>query len=888
MGLMQKPKIKNEEIPSMFGEIDNGPKVGHQRRQWKVSTIIYTSRTHTQLTQAMRELKNSDYSFVDSVALGSRDQLCINAEVLSEGKTSGERNNLCQIKVKKKQCRLRERVDKVTSTPDVINTRVKDIEDLVKIGKSCSACPYYLSRELATNADIIFMPYNYLLDPKILKAFKIDLNNAVVILDEAHNVEKVCEEAASIHFASSDITNCINDISHVMKVMSKDDGDILEYLDDGDDVEKDFTIDDLAKLKEIMLKFETTIDSIDNVYAKVGRTFPGGKLFELLKTVDIDNISYPMVCKLIESLVTFLTQSSSGSFFGRKGIGLMKMAEVIDTAFSGVNNVGYAEYIAQMDKCYRVHVEIEAETKKKSDSEWTSTFQSKISRNPKVVNFWCFNPGFGMSHLIQRNVRSIILTSGTLAPLKPLISELAIKIDQQLENPHIIKPSQVLVKIVNVGPDKEPLNGSYDNRDNLKYLKSLGMTIQGISRVTPNGILVFFPSYPLMNKCVEVWSACEIWQSLYNIKPIFTEPRNKQDFQEAIDQYYEHVKEPKGAMFMAVLRGKVSEGLDFNDHNARAVIICGIPFPPLLDPRVVLKRKYLDTNRNSINQLQSGQEWYVLEAVRAVNQAIGRVIRHKDDYGAILLCDRRFHSNKNQLSRWIQAPLMKQSQNDTNFGATIGELAKFFRNACSTMPAPIVRELNTANIKKENTSDDVNKLPNEMVKKQIKLENSNEIYTTKTEKVNTEEYNKYVEEMKSKMKNPFGDFMGCLNQDVSVINFNNSSANEACSSSSSSLASTSSSNLPSSSTNGLKSLRINNDSQDYEGASKKRKLIMIPNANEIVPSNTKAKSEESKPLSGAANYPVKRSLFQRILPSDRKEFLDQVNEKKIFLNLKNH
>lgn len=38
----------------------------------------------------------------------------------------------------------------------------------------------------------------------------------------------------------------------------------------------------------------------------------------------------------------------------------------------------------------------------------------------------------------------------------------------------------------------------------------------------------------------------------------------------------------------------------------------------------------------------SGDQWYVQQAVRAVNQAMGRVIRHKDDYGAVILCDERF------------------------------------------------------------------------------------------------------------------------------------------------------------------------------------------------------------------------------------------------------
>ena len=39
---------------------------------------------------------------------------------------------------------------------------------------------------------------------------------------------------------------------------------------------------------------------------------------------------------------------------------------------------------------------------------------------------------------------------------------------------------------------------------------------------------------------------------------------------------------------------------------------------------------------------------------RALNQAIGRCIRHRLDYGAILLIDERFQQPRNQLnlSRW--------------------------------------------------------------------------------------------------------------------------------------------------------------------------------------------------------------------------------------------
>ena len=108
-------------------------------------------------------------------------------------------------------------------------------------------------------------------------------------------------------------------------------------------------------------------------------------------------------------------------------------------------------------------------------------------------------------------------------------------------------------------------------------------------------------------------------------------------------------------------RGKASEGIDFSDYRARAVVIVGIPYPPFKDPYVMGKRKYLDEIRsksgmNEKRMHSTGEEWYATQAARAVNQAIGRVIRHKDDFGAIVLFDERFCSTRqrSRLSSWLR------------------------------------------------------------------------------------------------------------------------------------------------------------------------------------------------------------------------------------------
>lgn len=71
--------------------------------------------------------------------------------------------------------------------------------------------------------------------------------------------------------------------------------------------------------------------------------------------------------------------------------------------------------------------------------------------------------------------------------------------------------------------------------------------------------------------------------------------------------YYGAVHERRGACFMAVCRGKVSEGLDFCDVNGRAVIITGLPYPPSRDPRVLEKQRYLEDARKDAKV--KGSHW---------------------------------------------------------------------------------------------------------------------------------------------------------------------------------------------------------------------------------------------------------------------------------------
>ena len=115
----------------------------------------------------------------------------------------------------------------------------------------------------------------------------------------------------------------------------------------------------------------------------------------------------------------------------------------------------------------------------------------------------------------------------------------------------------------------------------------------------------------------------------------------------------------RGAILLAVVRGKVSEGIDFADANARGVMVVGVPYPNVKDKRVELKRLY--NNEGVSRGLLSGDQWYSQQAFRALNQAVGRCLRHRNDHGAILLADERYLRDDmtRHLPKWLRPAMRK-------------------------------------------------------------------------------------------------------------------------------------------------------------------------------------------------------------------------------------
>ena len=150
--------------------------------------IYYCSRTHSQLSQFVKEIQKSPFSDnVRLVPLASRNIMCINESVKKLGGNAliNERCLEMQQKSSKatndddagdKAAKVQRRRKKtgsgrcpfhkqstIENLRDQALLKVLDIEELVSHGKRLNACPYYASRHATNDAQIIGIVFHCLI-----------------------------------------------------------------------------------------------------------------------------------------------------------------------------------------------------------------------------------------------------------------------------------------------------------------------------------------------------------------------------------------------------------------------------------------------------------------------------------------------------------------------------------------------------------------------------------------------------------------------------------------------------------------------------------------------------------------------------------------------------
>lgn len=207
-------------------------------------------------------------------------------------------------------------------------------------------------------------------------------------------------------------------------------------------------------------------------------------------------------------------------------------------------------------------------------------------------------------------------------------------------------------------------------------------------------------------------SAKSIWQLLSAAKPVFREAQASSSTNEnqqlntspklqstdsILMAYSDAVQTGKGrgALLLAVINGTLSEGINFSDALGRGVAVVGLPFPNPQSAEWKARMGFISQKAQdaAVEELgavkakekgkEAARDFYTNACMRAVNQAVGRAIRHRGDYAAILLLDRRYGTAPIQakLPGWIRGSLTKSMA----VKEAAGEIRGFFDRKARNM-----------------------------------------------------------------------------------------------------------------------------------------------------------------------------------------------------------
>uniref|UniRef100_W5MCG4 DNA 5'-3' helicase n=1 Tax=Lepisosteus oculatus TaxID=7918 RepID=W5MCG4_LEPOC len=662
-----KPAHKEKEK-----EKEEGRGGGKQR----VPKIFFGTRTHKQIAQITRELRRTAYSSVRMTILSSRDHTCVHPEVSA----SGNRNERCRELLESREgqsCRYYHGVHKMREQNSLQwghgLHQAWDIEELVRLGRRLRSCSYFAARELMVEADIVFCPYNYLLDPQIRESMDISLKGQVVVLDEAHNIEDCARECASFTLTQAQLLFAREEMdSMVHHNIRRADHEPLRA----------FCCSLVNWLEESRGSLE------EREYETACKVWSGREILGIFHGLGITEATFPILQKHLEAVLE--KEEKVTLVNGREETTQVPtVSSPTQMVLKGLFMVLEFLYRYQCRRsCWtgrRLLSSVMMLINKQATGLLKGTWprmRAQSSLTFAGVNFmimlmYYLNEEEAFSDL-SSSVRTIVLTSGTLSPMSSFSSELGVKFSIQLEASHVIKKSQVWVGTVGAGPQGRKLCATFQHTETYAFQDEVGALMLSVCQAVAHGVLCFLPSYKMLDKLRERWMHTGLWGKMEERKAVITEPKggDKADFDELLQTYYEAVKQRGGALLIAVCRGKVSEGLDFTDDNARAVVTIGIPFPNIKDLQVELKRKYNDQHCKA-RGLLPGSQWYETQAFRALNQALGRCIRHKNDWGALILVDDRFRCNPNKyitgLSKWVR----QQVQHHATFSSALQSLITF-------------------------------------------------------------------------------------------------------------------------------------------------------------------------------------------------------------------
>ncbi|KAI5304382.1 DNA-dependent ATPase of the nucleotide excision repair factor 4 complex [Ascosphaera pollenicola] len=646
--------------------------IAYQQHYPEHRKLIYCSRTMSEIEKALHELKAlmryraKELGYVEEfrgLGLTSRKNLCLNPSVRS-AKTGSMVDARCRSLTAPFVMEKKNRGEKVDifaqnlyllEPSNLIPPGVFTLDDMLTYGEEHVQCPYFTARRMMPFCNVIIYSYHYLLDPKIAERVSQELSkDCIVVFDEAHNIDNVCIESLSIDLSEDSLRKASRGATNLERMVEEVKAtDASKLQDEYTKLVEGLREAEEARQEDQVMANPTLPDDL------LKETVPGNirraehfiaflkRFIEYLKT------RMRVTHTISETPASFLAHLKDLTFIERKPLrfcserlaSLVRTLELMNIEdYRPLQEVAaFATLTATYEKGFLLILE---------------PFESETATVPNpILHFTCLDAAIAIKPIFDR-FSSVIITSGTLSPLEMYPKMLGFTTVLQESYTMTLARRSFLPMIVTRGSDQAQISSSFQIRNDPGVVRNYGNLLLEFCRITPDGIVVFFPSYLYMESIISMWQGMGILDQVWNYKLILVETPDSQESSLALETYRTACSNGRGAVLLCVARGKVSEGIDFDHHYGRTVLCIGVPFQ-YTESRILKAR--LEFLRENYHIREN--DFLSFDAMRHAAQCLGRVLRGKDDYGVMVLADRRFQKKRNQLPKWINQALLDSETN---------------------------------------------------------------------------------------------------------------------------------------------------------------------------------------------------------------------------------
>ncbi|XP_044501936.1 general transcription and DNA repair factor IIH helicase subunit XPD [Mangifera indica] len=632
--------------------------------------FIYCTRTVHEMEKTLAELKLlHDYQTrqlgpaakILAIGLSSRKNLCVNSRVLAaENRDSVDA--ACRKRIASwvralaaenpnvETCEFFENYEKAASAA-VLPPGVYTLQDLRAFGKQKGWCPYFLARHMIQFANVVVYSYQYLLDPKVAGIISKEMQKeSVVVFDEAHNIDNVCIEALSVNVRRQTLEGATRNLNRMNQEIERfkatDAGRLrAEYnrLVEGLALRGNLPITD-AWLSNPALPDDILKEAVPgNIRRAEHFLHVLRRLVQYLRgRLETENVEK-------ENPVNFVASINAHAGIDQKALrfcydrlhSLMLTLEITDTdEFLHIQTIcDFATLLATYTRGFSIIIE---------------PFDERMPHIPDpVLQLSCHDASLAIKPVFDR-FQSVVITSGTLTPidLYPRLLNFHPVVSRSFKMS--LTRDCICPMVLTRGSDQLPVSTKFDMRSDPGVARNYGKLLVEMVSIVPDGIVCFFVSYSYMDEIIATWNDSGILKEIMQHKLVFIETQDVAETTLALDNYRTACDCGRGAVFFSVARGKVAEGIDFDGHYGRLVIMFGVPFQYTLSKILLARLEYL---RDQF-QIKEG-DFLTFDALRQAAQCVGRVIRSKADYGMMIFADKRYsrHDKRSKLPGWILSHL---------------------------------------------------------------------------------------------------------------------------------------------------------------------------------------------------------------------------------------